>query len=517
MSAEETDSVNAARRARAKGDLQGALYVLSLGGAIIYCIALFITQRAAVKESDWLKVLFSLPALAQLVGFYFHVTKSHKESKAGEQPVDGDRYFYVFSMTMSCICIAAYCVLWVLYSIGYNNYLRYSYISLVIICALICVIGVVMCAFLHDTDKKDWPKLTKLRDGSRREPLWALSFLFFVIFLDVAFLFGFAFAFHDQYYLSLNNTPALRMSSVDAPDEMEAKALANGTAQTRRENDATAAAAASPTPVSENDDTFHFYFTKGKALLLHKKDSLNDKAADMNLCGEPARDEMKRLKPPQRRDWIVNSDLETFNYCSMMRLKERIAEETSDGRRIRIVLDGRSDEQKIDGGAYRSNYELSAARVENVRFDTIEALKSDSHTEAWHNLEWLTLSSSNENSDKADPILQKMLDENGDLNTSQKINLKDRNKRVVIASVVSINDEITSLQHKQLKANQYTPLKLMDYMYFALYTITTTGYGDIIPTTAYCKFVISIANICEVLFLVVFFNALVSVRSKADG
>jgi voltage-gated potassium channel Kch len=52
----------------------------------------------------------------------------------------------------------------------------------------------------------------------------------------------------------------------------------------------------------------------------------------------------------------------------------------------------------------------------------------------------------------------------------------------------------------------------MDYMYFSIYTITTTGYGDIVPTTSYAKFVTSLANICEVLFLVVFFNALISIR-----
>ena len=66
---------------------------------------------------------------------------------------------------------------------------------------------------------------------------------------------------------------------------------------------------------------------------------------------------------------------------------------------------------------------------------------------------------------------------------------------------------------KELSRRQFRELSLMDYMYFSIYTITTTGYGDIIPTTSYSKFVISIANICEVLFLVVFFNALVSIRS----
>src|SRR5258708_28964495 len=63
-----------------------------------------------------------------------------------------------------------------------------------------------------------------------------------------------------------------------------------------------------------------------------------------------------------------------------------------------------------------------------------------------------------------------------------------------------------------LRGEHSNPLSLLDYVYFANYTITTTGYGDIVPTTAYAKFICSFANIVEVFFLVVFFNVLLSVR-----
>jgi hypothetical protein len=62
--------------------------------------------------------------------------------------------------------------------------------------------------------------------------------------------------------------------------------------------------------------------------------------------------------------------------------------------------------------------------------------------------------------------------------------------------------------------HQFIPLSLMDYMYFTIYTITTTGYGDIVPTTTYAKFLCSLANILEVFFLVVFFNALISAKRQ---
>lgn len=52
-------------------------------------------------------------------------------------------------------------------------------------------------------------------------------------------------------------------------------------------------------------------------------------------------------------------------------------------------------------------------------------------------------------------------------------------------------------------------LDLLDYLYFMIYTITTTGYGDFQPTSAMVKFICSVANLLEVLFLVLIFNVAV--------
>jgi Ion channel len=57
---------------------------------------------------------------------------------------------------------------------------------------------------------------------------------------------------------------------------------------------------------------------------------------------------------------------------------------------------------------------------------------------------------------------------------------------------------------------------LLDYIYFTVYTITTTGYGDIKPTDDYSKFVTTVANLYEVFFIVIVFNVLLSVRRDED-
>jgi hypothetical protein len=58
-----------------------------------------------------------------------------------------------------------------------------------------------------------------------------------------------------------------------------------------------------------------------------------------------------------------------------------------------------------------------------------------------------------------------------------------------------------------MKAHEKSPLSLLDYLYFMIYTVTTTGYGDIAPSSNGAKFIVSIANLFELFFLVLVFNS----------
>ncbi len=58
---------------------------------------------------------------------------------------------------------------------------------------------------------------------------------------------------------------------------------------------------------------------------------------------------------------------------------------------------------------------------------------------------------------------------------------------------------------------------LLDYFYFMIYSITTTGYGDIKPATPFAKFVASLANLYEVFFLIILVNLVVARSFAKDA
>lgn len=51
---------------------------------------------------------------------------------------------------------------------------------------------------------------------------------------------------------------------------------------------------------------------------------------------------------------------------------------------------------------------------------------------------------------------------------------------------------------------------LLDYFHYTIYTITTTGYGDMIPVSDFAKFLTSLTNIFEIVFGLIFFNVILS-------
>lgn len=79
-----------------------------------------------------------------------------------------------------------------------------------------------------------------------------------------------------------------------------------------------------------------------------------------------------------------------------------------------------------------------------------------------------------------------------------------------IGSEIKIEKESTKLDPVSEKENNLPKFTLLDSIYFTTYTITTTGYGDIIPNSSYAKFITIILNIFELTFIVLVVNLFVT-------
>ncbi|MBI3336313.1 hypothetical protein HYZ98_01960 [Candidatus Peregrinibacteria bacterium] len=88
---------------------------------------------------------------------------------------------------------------------------------------------------------------------------------------------------------------------------------------------------------------------------------------------------------------------------------------------------------------------------------------------------------------------------------------------IIIFDYVSGNSSEAYSLIKKVESELGPSLNLMGYIYFTTYTITTTGYGDIKPMTGYARFVVTLTNMFEVVFLVIFFNVLLSIQRPKNN
>jgi hypothetical protein len=185
--------------------------------------------------------------------------------------------------------------------------------------------------------------------------------------------------------------------------------------------------------------------------------------------------------------------LRAENASELDGLVEEIASH-GDRARVRVLLVGHADDTPLSqvNPDYPSNFELSEARTYQVMAEVVRRLEPRSP--GWRqNVEWLLLPFSSEET-FLDP-------ETEYLATAEEARLMVE---------VAVMPGSRSIAEGPAAPAQGRPLELLDYIYFTIYTITTTGYGDIVPVSAFAKFTTSLANLFEVMFTVIFFNVLVS-------
>ena len=157
---------------------------------------------------------------------------------------------------------------------------------------------------------------------------------------------------------------------------------------------------------------------------------------------------------------------------------------------VRVVLAGHSDDFPIDSKSttYKSNFELSESRIHNVIVGVLDQLTRKPQREWRRNIEWLALPCASEQ---------------GFLRQGERRSGESLSVEVIL--LPSDGDRFSNANHLGGRS-----LDLQDYLYFGIYTITTTGFGDIIPVSAYAKFITTVANFFAIFLLAVFFNVLLS-------
>lgn len=100
---------------------------------------------------------------------------------------------------------------------------------------------------------------------------------------------------------------------------------------------------------------------------------------------------------------------------------------------------------------------------------------------------------------------------------SENVLIPDRPMKTVTS--LPANDVLLALYRDGVAATtsptpKWNRKPLIDYIYFMIYTVTTTGYGDLRPATGIAKFLSSVGNLVEILFLVIAFNLFHALRSR---
>ncbi len=147
---------------------------------------------------------------------------------------------------------------------------------------------------------------------------------------------------------------------------------------------------------------------------------------------------------------------------------------------VRVTLTGYASQIPISPrfrSQYGSNYELAEARIRTVQLYIAKTMVAE------QDIEWLLV-----------PVTEDA----------------EARPRVEVA-LQPIEDVVA-----KGSAGAIRPLMLIEYLYFSVYTITTTGYGDIIPSSPLAMFICTLANWYEVFFLAIFFNVLLSAKRHPE-
>jgi hypothetical protein len=488
------------------------LFVL---GAVLYA------HSGEIADGDWVSVtcLFFIPPILELVGLTALSIKAWDDK--------GVVKFYQFYRFYMFCCLLSYEIFWILYAVDsfYPEFVSRRALSVAALLSVLFLLfpvirmtnailkgasGELMSSqdsvTASRTRTQAWARarfhryeegLAELRNGVARAPLCALLF-FFGIFLGVSYLFSFAIAFHDKSVATRGGDPALYMATLNSRDRRYADRTRSTSGHEGQKGEVTR-------------KQYTFFFESGSAAL-PVREQFDPEAYNISSRDpKKLRDAIERKKEA----WRANQ-----NNNRLKEMAKYVVSVAAPSKDILInVLAGADDQPFNKGERYSSNFEMSQGRIDFFRYAVMKKISEVGYESPSQSGDANSLQ--NEKKDEQGKAREKPVTPNivwsfmplsselpdQQLSDTERENLDARGKqRIVLASL--------NLFPREENNHRAIPLNLMDYVYFMNYTITTTGYGDIVPTTDYAKFLCSFVNIIEVFFLVVFFNALFSSRGR---
>lgn len=241
------------------------------------------------------------------------------------------------------------------------------------------------------------------------------------------------------------------------------------------------------------EDQFHYYFPKGSTKIFENKNDLRITSHFPNADQDNRSDNL--------RDTLTNTNKKTTDKLLQLLISKI---RNHPWARYEFELYGYTDSTPVEEESktgFISNYELAMDRCVKTEL----YLKEKIRERIIHEFDYNKITRLNYVFNKVAGTITKSGDSKNSLEA-----LKAR--RVEIFFSVFYDDKIV----RDFENTMNCEVTLAEMYYFMTYTITTTGYGDILPNSSFAKFLCTFANFFEVFFLVVFLNVLMNGGHEPD-
>ena len=415
-------------------------------------------------SSGLIASLFGLPLLLQIIVLAYLLRP------AAEAPLLG----FVYSAT-TVIGFGSYLWCWMFYRP--EGPLLWWWerwpVCFAIALGLVVLAASLACISHHTGPHDSW--VGRLRVQTAKHPL-ASGWFFFGVFLCVTYLLAFSLSFDDRSRRA-------------------------GVGPGGGKPGATVAHSEGLHVVPRNTNVTSFPSAQGPSTKIVATFVFDEPSATINA--EPRDDSFtdRPSRPPLSKTQIANNIAFRTLVDAVLKCSVKPSE------RIMITILGHANSRRLRESttSYISNFELSTARAGETyrRLKDLFEGTGRADLDKWASANLQTEAKSRRVSENIDWNVRSAADE------AISLQMGTASPSATPSVEVTVEDIPNHLTARIIAEDVEQPA-LLDYVYFAIYTITTTGYGDIMPVSDVAKFLVSVTNILEVFFLVIFFNVIVS-------